>query len=282
MNLIFSTRVNTIKFTHRPLIENDTNTFFYNKTLFLSSISLTERNYMKGYRILGFGKTEDIPIGASVSLLVGKEFREFSDRLYGEVNGSYGRYFDSFGYVNFNWTLGSFFNSGLNEDGLVALNAVYFSDLAKVRKTQIRQFASAMYKQGFNRILDQTISLEGKWKDERNILPLGNKRLSLSFETVYFLPWKVIGFQFAAYHNIEVNFITSKKTLISKESFFPAIHIGTRVLNDNLVLPTFEIEIGYYANNPNYNAAWELKFKTTLPDLFNTSQRFEPRIAAFN
>jgi hypothetical protein len=214
--------------------------------------------------------------------LFGKEFSEFSDRLYGEVNGTYGRYFDSFGYLSFGWALASYFNQGKEEDGLVKLNAVYFSDLAKVRKTQIRQYAVASYIRGLNRILDRTLSLEGKWEDENDRLPMGNERLSIEFQTVYFLPWNVVGFQFAVYHTLEANFIATSKVLVSKESFFPALHIGTRVLNDNLVFPSFEIEVGYYGKNSGYSAGWEIKLSTTLPDLFNTKQRFEPKIAKFN
>ncbi len=281
-NIIFTTRANTSKFTDRPIVESDTNTFFYDRTLLLSSITFTERNFMKGYRILGFGKTEDVPVGGSVSLLFGKEFREFSDRVYGEINGTYGRYYPSLGYINASWTVASFFNKGKKEDGLLELNVVYFSDLLKVRKTQIRQFIVGKYITGLNRILDQTISLEGKWKDENGFLPLGNKRLSLSFETVYFLPWKVIGFQFAAYHIIEANLFTTDQSFFTREAFFPALRIGTRLLNDNLVFPSFEVGVGYYIKNPNYSSGWEIKVQSTIPDLFNTSQKFKPRIAVFN
>ncbi len=280
-NLIFSTRVNTRDFVAQPFVSSDSNSFFYNKTFLLSSVSLTQRNYLKSYRIRGFGKTEDVPVGGAISLIAGEEINQFTDRAYAEVNGIVGRYFTSFGYLNFSGALGSFIKNGKGEDGLVTLSSTYFSDLVRIRKMQVRQFIYFTYTKGFHRVLDRTISLRGKWRDENDLPPLGNHRMTLGFETVYFMPWYAYGFQFALFHRVDFNTLSTSPVRLNKSTLFPSIQFGVRMLNENLVLPRFSLDVTYFGRSNNYVDGWQLKFSTTLPNLFGTTQTFKPQVSGF-
>lgn len=281
-NIIFSTRLNTRNFIDKPFVSSDSNSFFYNRSLMLGSITLIKRNFLKTLRIRGFGKTEDVPVGGSLSVVFGKEFTEFKDRPYVELDATFGKYFSNIGYLNLSLAAGSFFKDESAEDGLVAMTSTYFSDLLKLRKTQVRQFVYFTYTKGFNRVLDRTISLNGKWENKDALPPLGNKRVTLGFETVYFMPWYTYGFQFALFHRIDFNLLSNDALLFDKASLFPTLRIGARMLNENLVLPRISVELAYYAKNKNYNSAWEFKFSTTLVNLFGTSQVFKPQVSRFN
>jgi hypothetical protein len=281
-NVIFAARANTRHFIDRPFVSSDSNSFFYNRTLVLGSVSLAERNFMKGFRIRGFGKTEDILVGGTVSLVAGKEINQFVNRTYLEVNGNFGRYFPAIGYFNLSVAAGSFFKPTKTEDGLISVSATYFSNLLKIRKTQVRHFVYAGYTKGFNRVLDRTISIIGGRKDQRGLPALGNQRVTLGYETVYFMPWYPYGFQFALFHRFDINLLSTDSNLFSKAALFPSIQLGARILNENLVLPKFSVDVTYYASNKNYNSAWQLNFSTTLVNLFGTSQVFKPRIAGFD
>ncbi len=281
-NVIFAARAYTRHFIDRPYVSSDSNSFFHNRTLLLGSVTLTERNFMKGFRIRGFGKTEDILVGGTVSLVAGKEVNQFINRNYLEVNGNFGRYFPAVGYFNLSVAAGSFFKPTKTEDGLMSLSATYFSNLLKIRKMQVRHFVYAGYTKGFDRILDRTISITGGRKDQRGFPPLGNQRVTLGYETVYFMPWYPYGFQFALFHRIDINLLSTDDTLFNSGKLFPSIQIGARILNENLVLPKFSVDVTYYASNKNYNSAWQLNFSTTLVNLFGTSQVFKPRIAGFD
>jgi len=282
MNIIFSARINTRNFIGKPFISSDSNSFFFDRTLLLASVSVTKRNFLKSLRIRGFGKTEDIPVGGAVSFLLGKEINEFIDRPYFELDGTFGSYFPTLGYLNLSLTLGSFYRDGSAQDGLITMASTYFSDLYKLRRTQMRQFVFFTYTKGFNRILDQTISLNSKWKSKSDLIPLGNQRMTLGIETVYFMPWYAYGFQLALYHRIDFKLLSDEAPLFDNSSLFYTIRAGARMLNENLVLPAFSIELGYYGKNQNFNAAWEFKFSTTLPDLFDISQVFKPEIKPFD
>lgn len=247
----------------------------------LSSVSLTQRNYLKSLRIRGFGKTEDVPVGGSISLIFGNEVNQFTDRGYLEWDANLGRYLPHLGYINLSMAVGSFFKSTSSEDGLISLSGTYFSNLIGVRKAQARQFIYLGYTKGFNRVLDRTISLTGRWRDLNRLPPLGNQRMTMGFETVYFMPWYVYGFQFALFHRIDFNLLSKNTVLLNKTAVFPSIQLGVRMLNENLVLPRISVDLTYFAKNENFNAAWQFKFSTTLPNLFGTSQIFKPRVSGF-
>jgi hypothetical protein len=281
VNFIIAARGFKRNFTDKPFVSADSNSFFHERTLVLGSVSLAKSNFLKSYRIRSFGKTEDIPVGGSISIIGGKEFNEFIDRHYLELIGTFGEYFPKFGYVNLACSLGSFFKDGNDEDGQVGIAFTYFSDLAKQRKKQIRQFVYFTYTRGFNRILDQTIDLEGKWEDSADLPPLGNQRMMLAFETVYFMPWYVYGFQFALFHRVDLNLLSSA-TLWDRTALFPIFRAGIRTLNEYLVIPQLSFSLAYYGRNPSYQGAWEFRVSTRLPNLFGARQTFKPSIAGFN
>jgi hypothetical protein len=282
MNLIFSTRINSKSFTSKPFVSSDSNSFFYDRTLLLGSVALTKRNYLKSLRILGFGRTEDIPIGGSINVIFGNEANEFINRKYYEVGGTLARYFPKVGYLNLSAAAGSFFKEQTVEDGLVILNGLYFSDLIKLRKNQVRQFIYFNYTKGFNRILDRTIGLNGKWRNEDGFVPLGNERITLGFESVYFMSMYLYGFQFALFHRIDFKLLSNKTTLFHKNSSFPIFTAGVRMINENLVLPRLSVELSYFGGNENYSPAWQFKLGTSLIDLFGTNQVFKPQVLKFN
>lgn len=282
LNLIFTARLDMHDFTSKPFVSSDSNSFFYDRNFVLGSVWLTKRNFLKSLRIRGFGRTEDIPTGGAASILLGTEINEFANRSYVELGGTFGNYFTRFGYVNVSSSVGSFFNSGKSEDGVLAITGNYFSDLIKLRKTYLRQFLYFTYTRGFNRILDRTISLPGKWRDENNRSPLGSNRITLGLESVYFMPWYFYGFQYALFYRVDLILLGYHGELFDKKSQFFTIRGGARVLNENLVLPSFSVELGYFGKNQLYGSAWEVKFSTTLPNLFGTSQVFKPQVKSFN
>lgn len=280
-NLILTLRMNARDFPNRPFVESDSNSFFHNRIFVLSGISLVKRNYLKSMLIRGFGKTEDIPIGGAVGMLVGTEYNEFADRRYIEINTTFGRYFSSIGYFNIYLTSGSFVKASQLEDGLINVGGTYFSDLFKVKRVKTRQFIFASYTRGFTRVLDRTLQVEGKWKDEKDTPPLGNQRLTLSLETVHFMPWYTYGFQFALFHRMDVTLLSDDR-LLARRNTFASFRLGMRTLNENLVLPLLSIEVGYFVKTLSYQDGWEIRFSTSMPKLFGTNQYFKPTVAAFN
>ena len=281
INFITSLRVNRRDFLERPFVSPDSNFFFFNRKLVLGSITLTKRNYLKSTMIRSFAKTEDIPIGYAVSLLLGNETSEFFDRNYFELRGYAGNYIPRYGYFSGEMALATFTRLPGLEDGILSAKLSYFSNLFKIRRTRSRQFISLGYTRGFNRVLDKTLGIEGGWLDKKVLAPYGLERLVLGVENVYFMPWYAFGFRFALYHKLSVNLLTSNNNLFEKRSFFFGLGAGIRMLNENFVIPTFSIDVNYFIQNDLYSSVFEIRFTTELTRLFVNDQVFKPRIFAF-
>ncbi|HOX81942.1 MAG TPA: hypothetical protein PLJ60_10135 [Chryseolinea sp.] len=280
-NLINSFRVNVRDFFQKPFTSADSNSFFFDRTLFLGSLTLIKRNYMKSSLIRGFGRTEDVPIGGFISVLLGQEVNEFYDRNYFEIRSNGGKYFSKYGYFSGGITLGTFIKKGSTEDGIFTANISYFSDLFKINRVQSRQFVNMSYTMGINRVLDKTIGLDGKWLDANSLSPYGLERFIFGAENVYFMPWYTYGFRFAFYHNVNVNVLTTEERLFKGKNFFTSIGAGVRMLNENLVFPTFTLDFTYFVGNKLYSPDFQIKFSTQLKKLFGNDQVFKPTVTGF-
>ena len=280
-NLITSFRINNRDFFQKPFVSPDSNSFFFDRTLFLGSLTLIKRNYMKSSLIRGFGRTEDVPIGRYVSILLGTEVNEFYNRNYFEVRTNAGKYIAKYGYFSGGITIGSFKRKNVLEDGIFSVNASYFSDLFKINRVRSRQFINLGYTRGINRVLDKTLGIEGKWKDVNLIAPYGSERLVFEAENVYFMPWYTYGFRFAFYHNVKVNVLTNDPYLFEKKNFFTSVGAGVRMLNENLVFPTFTLDFTYFVGNRLYPSDFKITFSTQLKRLFGNDQNFKPTVTNF-
>jgi hypothetical protein len=280
-NIIVNGLINPRMFNNRPYVSGDSNIFLQDRTLVAGNVWLVKRNYLKSLRIRGFGRTEDIPVGAGVGFMYGREFNEFVSRDYYQLEATAGRYFPRVGYVNVAATGGTFVRDGHSEDGLLALNVTAFSDLVRLRRTQMRNFIFFEMTRGYNRNLDRSLILQGKWRDRAGNIPIGNRRLSIGVEGDYFMPWYFYGFQFTLYYRGDI-YLLSNEDLIDRRSLFYSVKAGVRTLNENLVLPSFSIELGYFGKNSPFPAAWQVRFITTLPDLFPVSANFKPQVRKFD
>lgn len=279
-NIIVNGLINPRKFNKHPFVSADSNVFLHDRTMVSGNVWLVKRNYLKSLRIRGFGRTEDIPVGGGIGFTYGHEFNEYGNRNFFQLEAVGGRYFPRVGYVNVVAGGGTFVRNGRAEDGLLTLNATAFSDLVRLRRTQMRNFIFFDMTRGFNRILDRSLILTGKWRDASGNIPVGNRRLSVGLETDYFMPWYFYGFQFTLYYRGDIHLLSNDE-LIDRKSLFYSVKAGVRMLNENLVLPAFSVELGYFGRNDPFPAAWQLRFLTNLPDLFAPFATFKPHVRRF-
>ncbi len=281
LNLITSIRNINRNFFDRPFVSQDSNSFFYNRNLLLGSATLIKRNYLKSSLIRGYGRTEDVPIGSAITILVGSEINEFINRKYFEIRGNVGTYISRYGYFNTDIKLGTFIKNSGTEDGLFSGEATYFSNLFKIRRLRSRQFITLNYANGINRVLDKTLKLEGGWRPENSIAPIGLERLGLGTENVYFMPWYKLGFRFALYHKFSVNLLSADNNLFQGKNLLSSVGVGIRIVNENFIFPSFSIDVNYYIGNKVYASAFAINLKTTLTRLFGNDQQFKPLVTEF-
>ena len=282
VNLITSLRINIRDFFERPYISKDSNSFFFDRTLLLGSVTLIKRNYLKSSLIRSFGKTEDISSSDEVTVTMGHEINEYINRDYLELRGSIGKYFPRVGYLYSESRLGAFKKLSTIEDGIFLVRNTYFSNLFKIRRVRARQFITINYTKGINRLVDKTLALEKGWTSKNSISPFGSQRLGLEVENVYFMHWYKLGFRFALYHKFSFNLLSADNYLFEERNFFSSIGTGIRMSNENFIFPAFSLDFNYFIGNKAYGSAFDLSFNTTLRRLFGNDQTFKPSLTSFN
>ena len=77
--------------------------------------------------------------------------------------------------------------------------------------------------------------------------------MRLSLESVLFTPGNYVGFRFAIFGFADVAFLAGTRQIINDGFFLSGIGLGLRIRNDNLVLNTFQIRLGFFPFAPEYS-----------------------------
>lgn len=251
VQLILSGRYTRRNFYERPIIEADTNRIYHNTSTVLASIGYATKEYYKGSYIYGFGRTEDIPEGSLAELTGGIEYGEFHNRYYGGIRLARGIMFSGKGYFYSEANVGGFLRNGFFEQGIINFDANMFSNLYHLNKYAIRHFLGMEYTRGIRRFKEEFITINDDFgiRGLNSTFLRGTKKLALNWETLVFIPFQPIGFQFAFFGFADFGLISNEKHVF-RGGFYTGFGIGLRIRNDNLTFNTFQIRLGYYPKTP--------------------------------
>ena len=230
--------------------------------IYLGSATYSIQKYYKTNMIYGYGRTEDIPYGGLIRITLGKEVNEFKKRTYVGVDAAVGESSKNLGYFYSNIGLAAFLNNGKSEQGILTFGMKYFSNLVMVRDHMIRNFFSINYTRGFSRYYDESITYPtgNGYSGFRNDTVNGAQRISISLESVLFSPYSYYGFRFAFFAFADASFLEGTKQVIKDGSILTGIGLGIRIRNNNLVVNTFQIRLGFFPNLPAYSRVNNLVF----------------------
>ena len=249
VQLVFSGRFRHLKFNDRP----EDNQYYANSKLFLGSISLSKRNYIRDHLVYSYGITEDIPKGFLHEWVFGFDNNQYIARWYSHLYFSSGdliRYRPSYLFGSIG--IGSFFNARKLEQGQLELHGSYISRLFPIGAQQARQFITIDYLTGIKRFPEENVYLKdrhgirGLYSDETT----GKQRLSLNLETVVFQKKSIFDFNIAFFGFADVGFIGSEKKLIFTQDCYSGLGAGIRLRNENLVFRTLQIRFAFYPFSP--------------------------------
>jgi hypothetical protein len=238
----------------RPQINPDSYYALQKKELLLGSIAFSRQKFYKTNLVYSYGRTEDMPYGALFRITGGAERNEFKNRAYLSADGAIGGSLPSIGYFQYSAGIGAFLRSGSTEQGVLATNLLYVSNLSILGRYKIRNFVTIDFTRGFSRYTDEYISIlkENGFTGFRNDSLRGGQRVTLSLESVVFTPGSYLGFHFALFGFADMAFLAGTRQIISNGAFVTGIGAGLRIRNDNLVFNTFQIRLGFFPNSPEY------------------------------
>lgn len=276
--LILSARYRELEFFDRPTAGEDGNQLYANSNLILGSISLADRYYIRDNLVREFGTTEDMPKGYFHELVIGYDDNEFLKRWYAHLflsSGNLIKYRPSYLYVSAG--VGTFFNSRKMEQGEISFRFNYISKQLNFLNRSMRYSIDANYLNGINRFDQEYITINDEYgirgfnsKEVR-----GQKKLSVKSEMLFFLKQKVLGFNIAAFAQLDVGLIGYKKQSILSQDYYTGFGGGIRIRNDNLIFGTIQIRLTCYPKHPGDQSLFGFQLREDDGDI---PYDFQPRM----
>ncbi len=251
---LFSTfGYSSLEFLDRPKITADSNEFFHNQKLYLTSLTLSKTQYFKSNLIYNFGRTEDIPSGYLIQLTAGLEDREFSYRKYLAFEYQQATNFiKNSSYLFSRFAIGGYFDGSYYEQGNLIIQNKYISQLRKSGRYRFRNFVELNYNLGIRRFPEEFITLNTPTgiRDFKSLEAVGTQRLVLKLEHITFTPFIIGGFKFALFNFIDAGTIGSNQHHPLKNKAYYGAGLGLRLNNENLVFKTIQLSFAIYPKAP--------------------------------
>ena len=238
-------------FSQTPNIELGTTDqlLYSNRLLALAQITLFKQDFYKTKYIFGFGRTEDVPYGYSISFTAGWERQFGLERPY--VGTEVQKSFTNNGnIITLDGQLGGYVRNNQAEDTNIKLTATYFTKLYEYKKLKIRHSMEI----GFNQIFQRNIKAPLNINDENGIQGFrtdslfGDLRIRARILAIVFTEWKLLGFNFAVVPQFDFAFLGSQVGAPISNNFFQGYSLGLRTRNENLIFNTVELRGFLYPN----------------------------------
>ena len=250
----------------------------------LGSVTIFRQDYYKVNNVLGFGRNEDIPEGADISLITGWTKKVGLERPYIGIDVE--RYFFTAKESYFNYTLKAdgFWRDKQLEDVNLLFNVDYFTRLLRMgSKWSQRNFISAGISHQVRRVLNEPLLLQSdfgvrEWHSDTLIA--GDTRITLKAESVFFTPWELAKFRFAPFVFTHLCLFTPTEEKFSLSKWYNSIGAGIRTRNESLVFQTMEFRAYYFPNKNFVGEHWRLEFNSNVR--FTYSRLFEKKPALVN
>lgn len=243
---------NTFHFD-RPEITTDSTIQYQNRSLWLGSVTFSQRNFFKNNYVFGFGKTEDIPSGFRWEVTGGYEHGEFVDRYYGGLSFSHAHFLEKFGYLSNAYEVSGFWNGGGFEQSLAKLSSLYFTRLlGESSAFRQRFFLGLRCTLGFRRRTNEVISIDdlNGIRGLKSIFLRGKSSVVINFSHLIFTPWKPFGFQTALAASFDLGYITEPPAPLFFSRPYTGFGLAVKVNNEDLVFGIIQLSLNYFPAPP--------------------------------
>ncbi|HEY3404111.1 MAG TPA: hypothetical protein VGK59_12030 [Ohtaekwangia sp.] len=236
-------------FSRQPKQEDNQVLPLYNDSKFvLGEFTFYKKNYYKTRYVYGFGRTEDIPYGQTVSLTTGWMKELGIERPYVGASIIRSDVMKEGNFYEAEAGIGTFLNNGKSEDGSLFVSVQYYSKLFETGKVKIRHFVRAGYAQAINNRIRELVALNEELRGFSPDSLYGAQRISLRAETTLFTNWKLAGFRFAPFLSLESAYLkeSEENQNVLPRHFYWGSTGGMRIRNENLIFGTIELRAFYF------------------------------------
>ena len=246
-NFFITTSFRHTNYLEQPLFTFDSNGFYGSERLFLNTIGIATQKFKQDKYIFNFGLVEDVPYGKVISITGGVQNKNNLPRAYFGTRFSYGNFY-KLGYFSANIELGSFFNSGTNQETTIKIEGNYFTPLLPIGNFKFRQFFNPTLVLGYNRnpITKDRINL-ADYKAIPGLTPsvVGTKKISVTLQSQLYIPKNWYGFNFSPFLNCSFGLLGDTTNVYFNKRVYTSFSIGTVISNNYLIFNNFQISFSY-------------------------------------
>ncbi|HEY0654000.1 MAG TPA: hypothetical protein VGD65_12765 [Chryseosolibacter sp.] len=237
------------KFIDRPAQQRERETVTYNDRSFvLGGLTFFKQNFYTASYIYGFGRTEDVPYGHSMSLYLGWSRELHRKRPYVGLEFEKAIVTRRNEFYNIALRTGGYHNNKKLEDGIILLSGSMTSRLIPYGELLMRQSFTVDYTRVFRQQTTLPLDINNEFGLRYFVADSlwGTKRFHVNTETLVFTPISLAGFRFAPFGFGEMAMINDdSKSIFSEKPYF-GFGGGVRTRNENLVFGTIELRFVYF------------------------------------
>lgn len=250
--IVTGLRYKYIHFLERAPFEVDKYQVNQDSRLFLGAVAFSNREYYKDKFIYKMGEEEDVPEGRLLSLVGGYELREINPRTYVGARTLFGNHINGLGHLSMEIEYGTFLSNAHPQNGVMSFGANYFTDLKMVGRWSSRVFIDFRVVNGIERTPGEKVYLggrEGVYGMRRELLA-GENKASLSFRSVVFSPYDLLGFRIATIAFAGFGMLHDDVETIHDSRVYQVYGIGFLMRNRHLASSTIQFSFGFYPGSP--------------------------------
>ncbi len=258
------------------------NPVYNNQQFLLGSVTFYEQNFYKTQYVYGFGRTEDIPYGKTLTLTSGWSSEFGLDRSYAGMNTAREFVSRKGDFYRLAAGAGSYFREEKAEDAFMFVSALYYSKLLIKNNIKIRQQIEGGHAQAFSNTIRPLLTLNNQLQGFRPDSLFAYKRTFLRTETTMFTPWKILGFNFAGFAAAESAFYQQDPGEDAFQKFAWGINGGFRIRNENLIFGTIEVRGFYFPVTVKGIEPYSIRVSTNVMLKYTSSFVRAPSFVSYN
>jgi hypothetical protein len=274
------------RFTKSPQQVNELESPTYNdRTFVLGGLTFFKQNFYTASYIYGFGRTEDVPYGHSMSLYVGWSRELNRERPYIGIEAEKSIVTRNNEFYTVALRAGGYQKRGGKlEDAALLISGSLLSRLIPYRELLIRQSFAVDY----TRVYRQRTSLPLDINNEYGLRYFaadslwGTKRFHLNTETLVFTPLSLLGFRFAPFVTGEMAMIGNDGRSLYRDKPYFGFGGGIRTRNENLVFGTVELRFVYFPRTVQDISSFAIRVSSNLRVKYSASFVKPPSLVRYN
>lgn len=224
-------------------IEGKFDPTYNDRQMVLGQVTFFRQDFYKLNYIYGFGTTEDIPSGYSVSLAAGWHQQNGLDRPYAGLNADVFMVMPRGGFLRSSFRLGGFYKNGAMQDAGALMSLSFFTRIIRLNEAFTREYIKFSYTQLNNRVTTSPLYINNPLglRDFNPDSTFGDHRISAYIESVLYTPYKLFGFRLAPFIYAQGAILAGTDVPLAKADIYTGFGGGLRARNENLIFGTIEL-----------------------------------------